>query len=792
MKTYFALSILLLLGFQTVNAQSPLSFSRKVKYMPKAYERPAESININESSSNSSLPWIVFSDRSDNFTTTAPGGSLIMKKLNFMEPFYVSKEENGYLKLIKYKAGMVRGRKINDKKSAISYGWIPKSKLLLWQRSYSNQKTGYPQKALGIINGKNPLTEPKFYYDNTDSILVYNTPELKDKRTKIRLHEIAYIFKKSEDGKTYLVGSDDQLVADTALKSIYGWVSAEAIHGWGDRLYIVSRTPGNYDSDDSTALAMNKGFGVDRQFSIDPLLPASNIILRSLPVVDDNAGSYAVGMANDVYNKKDNKILTINGSSLSYPDYVALRKNKSKINVVFVVDGGSAMTKYYSGLTNTIQSFESLFNNFDSQKTVSYGGVVYRAGTGCFAPGIYTSTIKNDYRQLMSFFATQTASVSRCDGQPNEQPVLQAVKAGLDLFKGKKNQTNLVVLIGSTGNSGGTNNYLINELSEQIGQADARILALQVYADFDQAFNNFVIQSRKLVSESAIKAAEYRKSTMVKGEGLKNFQPYNTSLQDSISYYLDYPNNSLIQGGVVFPTKGSVNSNQSMTIALRRFLRQTNQDIYSQTSSLDSAFRLTGISHKNLSPYVEALLPKPNSEDVADHMPHNAFKYYSAANFSSEAVKNNAGSLQYALVLNAMEYKQVMDVFSQMLGENLQQDQSSFRSKLVKNYVLIPKQLLGLKISSGNIKSMTLSAYIKLVSGLPINNEIFNKYTVSDLKSESKMPLAQFENYIKLLSQSVQQIKRATQIEQQFVSNGKTYYYITESNFNGAPQVKTN
>lgn len=392
----------------------------------------------------------------------------------------------------------------------------------------------------------------------------------------------------------------------------------------------------------------------------------------------------------------------------------------------------------------------------------------------------------------MSFFATQTATVARCDGQPNEQPVLQAVKAGLDLLKGKKNQTNLIVLIGSTGNSGGTNNYLINELSEQVGAADARILALQVYSDFDQAFNNFVIQSRKLVSESAIKAAEYRKSIMVKGEGLKNFQPYNTSLQDSISYYLDYPNNSLIQGGVVFPTKGTVNSNQSMTIALRRFLKQTDQDINTQTSSLDSAFRLTGIAHKNLSPAVEALLPKPNTEDVADHMPHNAFKYYSAANFSTDAVKNNPNNLQYALILNAMEYKQIMDVFSQMLGENLQQDQSSFRSKLVKNYTRIPKQLLGLKISTGDIKSMSLAAYIKLVSGLPINNELLNKYKVADLKSDSRMPMAEFENYIKLLSQSVQQIKRATQIEQQFVSNGKTYYYITESNFNEAPQVKTN
>lgn len=791
MKKLFALSILslsIICGW----AQSPASFGKKVKYMPKAYEMPSEGIDVNQSSATSSLPWIVFSDRDDNYSTTAPGGSLIMKKLNFMEPFYVSKEENGYLKLIKYKAGMIRGRKINDKKSAISYGWIAKSKLLLWQRSFSNQKTGYAEKAIGIITGINPLTEPKFYYDTTDSILVYKTPELKDRKTKVRLHEIVYIFKKSEDGKKFLIGSDDQLVADTALKSIYGWVSAEAVHNWGDRLYITSVKPLDYDYNDSTSVALKSGLSTGGNFAIDPLLPTDNLILRSLPVLSDNQGSYSVALSKDVYNKKDNKLLTINGSALSYQDYLELRKNKGKINVVFVVDGGSAMTKYFAGMTNTISSFETILNDFGKGTRVSYGGVVYRGSRGCSVPGIFVNNIKNDYRDLMGFLINQAKNTDKCNGEVAEQPVLAAVKAALNLFKEKKNQTNLVVLVGSTGDAGGNNNYLINELSEQVAVNDARILALQVYSDFNQSFNNFVIQSRKLVSESAIRSAEYRKNIMVRGEGLKSFQPYNTSLQDSISYYLDYPANSLIQGGVVFPTKGSVNSNQSMSIALRRFVKQTSFDISTQISSLDSAFRLTGISRKNLNSEVESLLPQPVSGEVADHMPHNAFKYYSVAEVSPEVVGNNPGALQYAIVLNNMEYKQIVDVFSMMLGENLQQDQSSFRSKLVKNYANLPKQFLGMKISSGAVKSMTLSQYLKLVTGLPVSGEMLNQYTVADLNRSSKMPLKEFESYLTLLKQAVTQIKRATQISQQFLSNGKTYYYITEDNFKQAVLPKNN
>lgn len=785
MKKYFILSILLSATL-FVQAQSPASFGKKVKTMPKTYLKPSESINVNEKTSSSSLPWIVFSDRDDNYTTTSPGGSLIMKKIKLMEPFYVSKEENGYLKLIKYKAGMIRGRKIIDKKSAISYGWAPKSKLLLWQRSFSNQKTGYPQKAIGVITGKSPLVDNRFFYDSTDSIFVYNSPELKDKRTKVRLHEIVYIFKKSEDGKKYLIGGDDQLVADTALKSIYGWVSSEAVHDWGSRLYITSSKPASYDMDDSTTTAIQSGITGSNTFVVDPLLQADNIVLRSTPILAERGGNFDIGLANDVYNKKNNKLLTINGSFLSFEQYLKLRKNKNKINVVFVVDGGAAMTRYFSGLTNTISSFENLFNDFERGTKVSYGGVVYRGQNGCTVQGIFVNPIQNDYRRLMTFFYNQAKNTEKCNGNVTEQPVLGALKAGLGLFKDKKNETNLIVLIGSTGEMGGTNNYLINELAEQVAVNDARILALQVYSDYNQTFNNFVIQARKLVSESAVRAAEYRKNIMVKGEGLKNFQSYNTSLQDSISYYLDFPRNSLIQGGVVFPTKGSVNSNQSMGVALRRYIKETNIDIRTQIRTLDSAFRLSGIARKNLSPVLEGMLPPPVGEEVADRMPHNAFKYYAEASVPDDIVKSKSSVLQYAVVLNSMEYRQVMDIFSMMLGENLQQDQSSFRRKLRRNYLTLPGQALSLKNSRGNLKSLTLAGYIKLVTGLPVNQELLNKYTIRDLKSKSRMPRADFETYIKLMNESVQSIKRAGQIEQQFISNGKTYYYITSNNFNPA------
>ena len=775
MKRIISLFILLIQA-AFIMAQSPSAFGKKVKYMPKAFEKPSAVTSTDYDGGTTDLPWVVFSDRDENFTTTAPGGSLIMKKLSFMEPFYVSKEENGYVKLIKYRAGMIRGRKITDKKSAISYGWIPVSKLLLWQRSYSNPKSGYPEKSLAIINGNLPLTQSRFYYDNTDSAYVYTTPELKKKSAKVRLHEINYIFKKSEDGKKYLIGNEDQLVADSARKSIYGWIAADAVHSWGDRLYIAPSQTGSYDMSDSVSMVLN---GVH----VDPLLDNKDYILNGAPVLaDDMQGHYTLGVASDVYKKTDNKVITIGGVSLPYATYLNLRKNIHKINVVFVVDGGSPMTRYFAGLTNTIQSFENIFNEYGQDHKLSYGAVVYRGGSSCPAPGVIsTPELSGDYRKLMDFLGDEAKKTERCDGRIGEQPVFDGVSAGLKLLKKHTNETNLVILIGSTGND--PSSYRLDQLVDEFTGADARLLAIQMYSDYDQSFNNFVLQSKKMVSGSAVYLAKRKKNYLVKGEGMNDTQAYNTSQLDSISYYLDYPKNSLIQGGVVFPTKGSVNSNESMNIAMKRFIKETNLDINNQISSLDSAFRLTGINRRNLSPVVEGQLAAPVEQEVADRMPHNGFKYYMTSSVPTDVVANHRSTMQYALVLNSMEYKQLNDVFSMMIGQNLQMDQSSFRKKLVKNYIAIPRVLLDKDISKGDIKSMTLNNYMKLVTGLPVQNDLLNKYKVVDLKRTGRMPQADFEAYLKFLIGSTENIRRGVQFGQQFISNGKAYYFITENNF---------
>ncbi|MEZ2336863.1 type VI secretion system protein TssR domain-containing protein [Mucilaginibacter sp. RCC_168] len=782
------LIMLLLLGCFSVNAQSPVSISKKVITLPAAFEKPNENTNIYNSDDKTSLPWIVFSDRDENYTYTSPGGTLIMKKLKFMDPFYVSEERNGYIKLIKYQPGMVQGRKLTNKKSSQSYGWISKSKVLLWQSAFINQGT-YPSKYIAVISGKNPLLMPDFYYDKTDSLYVFTSPELERKKTKLALNNIVYVFKKSDDGKKMLVGSEGQLVADSAARSVYGWVAADALHNWGNRLYIGSAKNNTTDVDDSAATAINQAILVaappttSTYFKFDPLITPDEPVLRSLPVITGNVlnpnDKLGTGLAVDVYDKSNNSILNVKGSHLKYLDYLNIRKNIHHINVVFVVDGGSTMRNYFSGITSTIQSFENIFNAHIKGNQITYGGVVYRNAKDCPSGGINKLNFTTDYRELVKYFDKQASVTNGCGTTLQNQPVFEGINTALTLFKGHTNETNLIVLIGTTGSADYNADDIAN-VADQMAAADARLLAIQVFSDYNPIYNDFVIQARRIVSQSAIKLADLKKQRMITGEGLSNVQQFNTSLSDSISFYLDYPKNSMIQGAVVFPPKGVVKTNQAMRLSVDRLMRETDYDINTQVHALDSAFRLTGRENRFVQPGVIAQV-SPVANDLGNNMPHNAFKYFISAELPANIVSQHSGQLQYLLILNEQEYNQLTDILSLMIGENLQQDASDYRKKLFKNYVDIIQKRLNQKISKGDIKDMPLSTYFKTVTGLPLpgkNN--FQNTKVADLRGD--MPQAQFEGYIKFLVHSSEQVKRSVLVNQHFTSNGKTYFYITQAN----------
>lgn len=786
MERIFLLAICILFTAAAGRAQPSLSLGKRIEGLPKNYMNPTPSTNPNVSEGkNRKLPWIVFSDRSENLTYTTPGGSLIMKEIGFMQPFFVSDERNGYLKLVKYEPGIASGSKLKSKKSAESFGWIPRSKMLLWQKSFTDEETGYPLKAITIIKSKNPVLNPGLYYDGTDSAKVYHSPSLENLKTKICLHEIIYVYKWSEDKKSVLVGSSSQVVTDEAGRNIYGWVPADAVSNWGHRLYINPVRQETYDQDDSIEAVVNRSLKTTL-FSLDPVLPLNQPVLRGLPVLSYNQDGEdfvptQVGIPADLFNRSQNSVISIKGSRISFEDYLKIRHNASKVNIIYVVDGGSSARSYFSGLASTVQSFENLFDKYSDNKQFRYGAVVYRSPSGC--PGGVRSLVRQelgpDHRDVVRFLSDQFEITSKCTEGAVAQPMFEGVNSALRMLRGHEYETSLLILLGSTGE---TSDGEIYTTSQAMREADARLLAIQVYNGYDRLYNNFVIQARNLVTTSARALAEVQKERMAGGAGISRRQSFDIE-SDSISYYLDYPENSLIQGGVVFTGRDEVIPNQRIRTAVERMIKETNAGAADQIRNLDRAFRLAGREGSNINPEVRKALDPPLPDDFGEDLPHNAFKFYSTGRFQTDPVKKHPDLLEYSLVLNEMEFRQFNDLLSRLAGENLQADDSNFRSRLYKSYVSLAREDVLNPLPGSTIKKLTLSQYLTHVTGLPVYLDPLENYQVADLRSEKKMPQEDFEAFFQHVTRVNQTIKRQAQNQQRFRSNGRTYYCITSTNW---------
>lgn len=768
-------------GANDVHGQSATSFGGSVVGLPVPYLEPNASTSTKESFGKSNLPWIVFSDRNDNYTTTSPGGTLMMEKLSFMQPFYVSEEKDGYLKLLRFSENMVRGLKLKDKKHVESVGWIAKDKLLLWQRSFVDVATRFPNKALTIINDVEPLLNGQYYFDKKDSIFVFDGPDLKNGKSKVALHNYVYIFKKSDDGKQFLIGSTDQFVPREAARYIKGWVSASVVQNWGHRLYFAPYTFASPQAD-SVLTKINKD-RIDglEPYKIDPLLDTANITMLGLPVraVDDSgiATHYAI----DVFNKTNNKVLTINGAELTYPGLIKLIKNRSKVNIIFVIDGGNAMRNHFASLTNTIQGFENSVETVFNKQNVKYGSVVFRNPSSCGGRSAKLD-LTEDFRKLVGFLRDQSKITSECDRGNTEQPLFEGIAQATNLVKDVAQQTNLFVIVGSTGNLGGANNSQLSSIARRVADVEGRMVILQAFNSTPTTFNDFIVQSRKLVSSEAYYAAERRKFQLVRGEAFGN-QSYDFNLTDSISYYLDFPKNSLIQGGVVFPTRGASLNNKSFNVAFYRFMDETRQDIRSHIHSLDSAFRLTGIENSNVNPSVAKSLAGKFNSNVGEGMPHNAFKFASSLKFSSDLQYQLTKGLDFDLILNAGEFNEFSSMLSVMTGDNLVKDDNSFRKKLYDNYIDEYKKKWPM-YSARDVDKWTLGKYFSVMLGLPILHNTFTDMKVEALKNKKEMSLPSFEEYIVYLQKVMAMTRSYAQNQGKFFSNGEQYYRVRGSFFN--------
>lgn len=243
MKLFYQISsIILVILFTSLKSESqefehvlgnPEKFSSIVDKEGQEYD---DFVNKPTGPKHKTKPWIVINDREGQETYTEPGSSSkTNKKLMFREWFYVAAEKGEYIRIIKMNGSpesnlsIIKGSFIED------YGWVEKSKLLLWTSGLRSPRTGIYLKSLILYTVE---AADKILKNNKELVKLRVAPR-KDAKplADISLYDFYFILKK-ENGM-YLLGRQSNMLLQGDYKSeILGWVEQNDQADWNTRLAL--------------------------------------------------------------------------------------------------------------------------------------------------------------------------------------------------------------------------------------------------------------------------------------------------------------------------------------------------------------------------------------------------------------------------------------------------------------------------------------------------------------------------------------------------------------------------
>lgn len=682
MQNYFRALIPILLGFliTSVNSFSQVKKFTLVKRSPKPqpYILQDEGIELEEGYALQRERWLVMSDRANNTTYKNPGSKTELKSLGFLDLCYVIGKKKNFLELVKYSPKLFKKPKqrlIADRKSAEYLGWVDMSKLLLWNSALRESSTQGDVKAITCLKNEDAINQFQDYTAGDDSLHVFGSPSIKDTiPVKAALEDIFYIYKKSDDGKHYMIGTAPQTTPDNAKTIIKGWISKDFIQCWGTKLgiYVKKNAKKNQDS---------LSFYEDSVKAIQSFIPVKNSFhtyytetatkkklenifpVQDFQLLDDSSAVIKTGLLTYTLDHNDNEVINILGHFIKYNQYKKIINDQQKTNIVFVVDGGRENGLYMPNVMTIIQNLEVFFDTLKISKDYKYGVVVYKDNLGGACNDKELLPLNNDYGSVIHFLQNRLQEINNCNNDKIEQSMFLGVIKACQLLQKHKGENNIIILIGGPGNNDVSYGY--TETISNLSYINARMLIFQTHSLAHPTYNDFVIQNKNLVLKSAMNLSELKKEKLVDFNDAVAEPLFSLVTGDSGIYYLDYPAKSMIPGYVLFPSRGNNMKPAFLQRCLDSLMTKMDKDNHMIATSLDRFFTTVGIRNtKILAPYQfhypnfdTNYLPLPFLKKWKTKLQPFYVPAYTAYNDTYDTTANP----MFGLLLSKDEYEKLME-----------------------------------------------------------------------------------------------------------------------------------
>lgn len=793
---------------------SPVNRFTHLKKVPKKYSINycVPDIKVKKEHRMNHDPWMVYSDKKQN-TYVRPGGKVTLKEVEFMSPLLVIKEKRDYLKVIKYSKEIVKDGKLSDRKKAEYCGWIAKSDVLLYRNASTDIASGRNTKMLAIINDTSAIFHSAQWIQN-DSLLCFSGEDMRNIHRKIPFYGIVYPMKRSRDRNKILISQVPYLSTDSASHEIIGWVDDAMVRNAGQQLHveldklpqqnIAFRKREEHTFFDISKEALNDGY--ERQHSLNAL--------KYSPVTDfkrsDSTILLKTGLPFAALDYSSNYVLNVNGHKIFYNQFQELRRNLHRINLVFVFEGKKEVLSRYPELVNSIQNLQSRLED-DSYYSFSVGAVLGFEGRSKEMP-VYGPT-----SDFIVFMDSLSRGVNNADElRPLEsEKSWPALRKAIQLFDGKKQESNILIIIGETGyNNENTDTALL----EQISELNCKILAFQLYGGEPNTYNNFVLQIENMIEAYAKKIAVEKREIIVSPQKLRKSNDFKESAKNV--FCLDFPEKSMTQGWILFPEKKQAMDLSTFTNCTDSLIMEIKEDNLSIITSLNEAFNQVGnyrnqydsimVTYYGMKPhsrlkvsfadqfkkqlpywYLPSTLIMPDSleQQINGHLLLNEGELTELRSFLND-ISSEQADFKHKKGKKRSE-KKVCNcpdddlTFQEVPEDTLEQRKylgtRKIRNRLVKKYLKFVDKYQYCKVGKKKLKRESVARIHERITTCPTKNYLLNYYSLKDLRKKKKMSNEILDYILEYYKRKRDELENNLNVIPTFYSNGETYYWVNDS-----------
>jgi hypothetical protein len=783
------LSLLLLICPFTLTGQPFVGTTPK--RMPSKYIKPNfEAIaDYSTSTSLSNLFWSVWIDRMG--VTTTNGSTP-----KFMDRFLVVDENDKDKKIhIVLDDGSFSNSLGMFSSEPKDYGWVEKAYCVLSPNALYSSQTNFRLKVMTITTPEQMQGDMQRIKDGAKKLAFFDTPTIATPNSKeTPLFEFFFILKREEN--RYLVSKKDNLSRGKSIDFVNGWVDISSVQVWDQRQALEpnwdknaseERINLNVKSSLFSDPADAKSFATSRDgskafWNDDRYTKRYTPYWKRLPVLKQTGNYVETAVVSDLIQESGDTIKTVkNDQMLDIQRMLNEQIAKARfINLIFVIDGTESMGPYLASVRSAV--IESAAAVQTSDNNFRYGAVIYRDYIKPEDDGCYIVQKLTDYNQFARFMTTVDANDPACKDLTTSEGMYMGLKKVENVLRGFEQQTNIVVLIGDSGDRDGDGRVNESDVIPLLKKYNCSILAMQVHHNQDQSYEDFITQLTDLERKNAEGISEILKQKygelnlsslnskprLVADAG-KNRTIYTLKFSPVSGRFQYVPRGQQITAEQVKTEVKNIitltdSRNDSLINDLRKLLNVVPEDMSKESGLTQEAIQL--------------LMKAGFSVEQINILRQKNYQFMLRGTTPIKVDSLASDLYNYVLFLDSEELNDLKVTLDKLYDPG----QTAFkrREKLQTTWKEILRANYG--ATPAEIQDKSLSELMQLITGLPSLNPLLRKFKMTDLTDINIVSDSEFDDIVNNIKNKRAELNRLSgNKEFLFLSNDRAWYWIPQS-----------